>query len=71
MQKGALEVAESCTATGVLLVSAPAPAVQRVARSLLAVLGLSSQLLDAMGADRPQQHAIAVRDAISRLGAAS
>lgn len=47
------------------------PAARRLARSMQALLGLSSQMQDGMGAQRSNEHKQAVALAISRLGATS
>lgn len=45
------------------------PAARRLARTLQALLGLSSQMQDGMGAPRSHKHKQDVAAAIARLGA--
>ncbi|KAL4443613.1 hypothetical protein ABPG75_011350 [Micractinium tetrahymenae] len=66
LQESALDVAEA------LPVDARAqPSARRLARTLQALLGLSSQMQDGMGAPRSHKHKQDVAAAIARLGATS
>jgi hypothetical protein len=56
-----LEVAAACEAHS----SAPA---RRLARTLQALLGLSTEMQDRLGVERPHRHKQAVAQAIDRLG---
>lgn len=47
------------------------PAAIRLCRTLQALLGLSSQMQDSLGAERPHRHKQAVAAAIARLAATS
>lgn len=60
-------MAEGCTSDA----ARRSPAGRRLSRTLQALLGLSSQLQDSMGAERPHAHKHAVATAIGRLAAAA
>lgn len=64
LQESTLDVAEALPADE----RAP-PAARRLARTLQALLGLSSQMQDSMGAPRSHKHKQEVAGAIARLGA--
>lgn len=63
LQESTLDVAEALPVD-----SRAPPAVHRLARTLQALLGLSSQMQDGMGAPRSHKHKQDVAAAIARLG---
>lgn len=65
MQEDVLGVADDCSSDA----ARRHPAGRRLARTLQALLGLSSQLQDSMGAERAHRHKQAVGAAIGRLAA--
>lgn len=64
-QEDVLGVAEDCSGDA----ARRDPSGRRLARTLQALLGVSSQMQDSMGAERPHRHKQAVAAAIGRLAA--
>jgi len=64
-QEDVLEVADECSSDAARRDASG----RRLARTLQALLGLSSQMQDSMGAERPHRHKQSVGAAIGRLAA--